>query len=386
MNALHRLTQPLEPNAVIDAMLEGRLLRWRATSSLVSDICARTTLEQTLERIAESPSNVLVRVPFENGRLSRRHAMSGEAAVRLFSAFDGGGAIQVPRASDPMLAAAAEEIAQDLELPPKNITLGLFVSKRGHVTALHNDDVPGISIQLAGKKTWSFANVLSSPNRPFENEAHLTDGSWERAPERPDESFVVEPGDAMIVPAGRWHSVSSDDDAVSMLASISFAGVRWVDALAETVRCILVRSPLARSPWLHGGSVTREQRVKEADELLETLRDALAKLDVGALVGNEEAPKRALRYRWNPAAWYRPTPDGRLRFGVAGFFTETGICRFGESGRAALVSVQARPSVEARDLLSFFANEAMATRFLEALADLKAVLPESDAVVRHAAE
>lgn len=375
MSLFSQLTTPLTKEAALSAILGGRLLRWTAMSRFVEEARTRLTYERALERVAASTEPVLVRVPLgPNGSMSRRTTLPGASAVRLLGACDGGGAIQCVRAPEPSLLAAAEEIADELGLPPANVTFGMFVARAGHVTATHNDDVPGISVQLSGRKTWSFSTELSAPNRPFEREAHLTTGSWERKPTALDHAFDVGPGDALVVPSGMWHEVKSHDDGVSILLSVSFLGVRWADALAEVARRILVTAPVSRSPWLHGGAVSRAQRLAEAEELLGVLRRGLARLDVDALLPGGNA-RGATRFRWNPAAWHRPTADGRLRFGVAGFMQETGACRLPEVARAAIVAMQDKGEVSIDEVAEWVGGRELASRLLDTLVKLQAASP-----------
>jgi len=104
----------------------------------------------------------------------------------------------------------------------------LWVSTAGTVSDLHFDLAHNLFVQLAGEKRVTLArrrdSLFVGPRGPF---ASIPNGAA-IDPEQPDyerfplarwarfESFVLGPGDALVIPAGVWHHVRSLSESISV--------------------------------------------------------------------------------------------------------------------------------------------------------------------------
>ena len=126
-----------------------------------------------------------------------------------------------------------------------------FFSRKGHLTDFHVDFQENFTIQLTGKKRWTFCNssivapirgctphysgvgqdksvaeqqlkVLKLGNTDFDPQEYKSSDVW---------SVVLEAGDTMYHPAGIWHKVECIEDSISI--NISMIGASY----AEVVCC-----------------------------------------------------------------------------------------------------------------------------------------------------
>lgn len=173
----------------------------------------------------------------------------------------------------------------------------VFFSRAGHTTQFHTDFQENITLQLSGRKRWSFAPSTAvaplrgctphygnkQPPEVVETQLkalRLGDAAFcaDQFKEGPlDESMTVtlHPGDVLYHPAGCWHCVECLEDSISI--NISLVGASMADLCAGAVQQLL---------WKHqGGRFRRAISVKnnhtalqEAEAALEMLKMEVARL------------------------------------------------------------------------------------------------------------
>jgi hypothetical protein len=146
--------------------------------------------------------------------------------------------------SDTLYADGRSGVLEQVGLAPLRAELGLlpglvgdghpraWVGPAGTVTPTHHDQSTGWLVQLVGRKRLFLASPLESdlagsavglfhgvdPRRTATGElAHVR---WHEV--------VLEPGDAVLTPAGWWHHV----EALEPSFSVSFSGFRWPNAFS----------------------------------------------------------------------------------------------------------------------------------------------------------
>ena len=136
----------------------------------------------------------------------------------------------------------------------------VFVSRAGHHTGWHKDFQDNFTIQLRGRKTWTFGVVdVQHPIRGFT--PHYKDRSTDELQHKVysactdqvytgkvpvgGEQVTLSAGDVLYHPAGIWHAVSCDEDSVSI--NISLIATTAADLISDAVRQLLWRAESGRA-------------------------------------------------------------------------------------------------------------------------------------------
>jgi 50S ribosomal protein L16 3-hydroxylase len=191
----------------------------------------------------------------------------------------------------PWFSALADDVAQTLGVPQGSIECSVFCNKPGAVTPMHFDGVDTLAVQVTGTKSWRVA-----PNR-FVSRPTVTVHARKVAhpavrlavpdplpTEMPadSESFTLDAGAMLHLPAGTWHFTQSDEESVSL--HIHLTPYSWADALLATLRAKLLRSEAWRSS-AHGlRRSTFSGGRWNAGDALHALRAAVDELSVEDLV------------------------------------------------------------------------------------------------------
>ncbi|MCA9660637.1 MAG: hypothetical protein KC486_20010, partial [Myxococcales bacterium] len=132
---------------------------------------------------------------------------------------------------DGALAAALAEIAASLACPG-DLRFNAYLSPAGAQTPWHTDVRISTSIQLTGRKRWRFqrrsAAVFPPSNAQLDRwgDVHwmnpLAAAGEPLPPPDPEmcETATLGPGDMITVPAGAWHEVVTEEDALALNLSI----------------------------------------------------------------------------------------------------------------------------------------------------------------------
>jgi hypothetical protein len=141
-----------------------------------------------------------------------------------------------------------------------------FFSRKGHLTDFHVDFQENFTIQLTGKKKWTFCNssivapirgctphysgvgqdksvaeqqlkVLKLGNTEFDPQEFKSSDIW---------SVVLEAGDTMYHPAGIWHKVECIEDSISI--NISMIGASYAEVVCCGLQQLLWERKQYRQP------------------------------------------------------------------------------------------------------------------------------------------
>jgi len=141
-----------------------------------------------------------------------------------------------------------------------------FFSRKGHLTDFHVDFQENFTIQLTGKKKWTFCNSsILSPIRgctPHYNgigqENNVAEqqlkvlklGNVDFSPLEFKEgevwSIILEPGDTLYHPAGVWHKVECIEDSISI--NISMIAASYAEVICCGLQQILWERKQYRQP------------------------------------------------------------------------------------------------------------------------------------------
>ena len=141
-----------------------------------------------------------------------------------------------------------------------------FFSRKGHLTDFHVDFQENFTIQLTGKKKWTFCNssilspirgctphyngngqdksvaeqqlkVLKLGNPDFDPQEFKSTDTW---------SVVLEAGDTLYHPAGIWHKVECIEDSISI--NISMIGASYAEVVCCGLQQLLWEKDKYRQP------------------------------------------------------------------------------------------------------------------------------------------
>ncbi len=117
--------------------------------------------------------------------------------------------------AEPLLAPLLGDLRFP-EVPGVERNLHLWLGPRGTVTPLHHDRVDILFVQILGRKRF---HVVDGMNRRLLKDCltYWVDHDLGNPPDDvPVTTFEVGPGDALFLPCGTWHQVTSLDPALSI--------------------------------------------------------------------------------------------------------------------------------------------------------------------------
>lgn len=166
----------------------------------------------------------------------------------------------------------------------------VFFSKKGHTTTYHADFQENFTIQLKGKKKWSFQK--STATHPLRGcTPHFNDGNDRDVIEHQikvlklgDPNFkgtqytvgeetdvVLDEGDTLYHPAGIWHQVECLEDSISI--NISLTAVSYADLFCSSLQQMLMENPYWRSSVFTSTPDNPENQ--EAHKVMKSILDTL---------------------------------------------------------------------------------------------------------------
>ena len=135
------------------------------------------------------------------------------------------------------------------ELRPEHT--GLWIGGPGTHVRLHYDNANSVLCQISGRKRVRLAAAESLALLDLSNSAYCTwdppdDLEGEDAPETVTE-LILEPGDALFIPAGVWHQVTSLDFSVS----VSVIDFQWPNSCSwyQPGEAVAGRKPAQPFAW-----------------------------------------------------------------------------------------------------------------------------------------
>ena len=161
----------------------------------------------------------------------------------------------------------------------------VFVSRAGHHTGFHCDFMDNFTIQLRGKKTWTFGAVdvqypvrgftphykdRSTDEMQYKTHSACQGGPYTGTVPLSGDQVTLSAGDVLYHPAGIWHAVSCDEDSISI--NISLIATTAADLISDAVRQLLWRSDAGRA----GLCGTHEQMQEQLREALTQLQANIA--------------------------------------------------------------------------------------------------------------
>jgi hypothetical protein len=238
------LTERLDPadyGALVAAFRGGRSLYLQGTPERFAGLFDVARLRAVLAAIDASPRprlssyGAVLRDPLGDGLThteALRPAVAG-APDPIDAVLAAGQTICATHIAphDGALAAALAEIAGSLACPG-DLRFNAYLSPAGAQTPWHTDVRISTSLQLSGRKRWRFqrrsAAVFPASNAQLDRwgEAHWMNplAATGEPPPPPDravcETVTLAPGDMITVPAGAWHEVVTEEDALALNLSI----------------------------------------------------------------------------------------------------------------------------------------------------------------------
>ncbi|MEX1364051.1 MAG: cupin domain-containing protein [Nannocystaceae bacterium] len=170
-------------------------------------------------------------------------------------------------------------LEDDLSIPSMTAHCQLFASMRGSGAKAHWDNDPVLTVQLAGRKTWSFA-PQDLVRHPMHNHVcgtgHGGLGAYYQGPlpeGMPAEARVVElsPGSVLFVPRGYLHQTTTSEASISL--AFDFTMPTWVDLACSYLRRSLERDERWREYGLEGSNEVFAGLLPGLTRAIEALRD-----------------------------------------------------------------------------------------------------------------
>lgn len=196
----------------------------------------------------------------------------------------------------PELHDLLRQLERELGLPLGACSAQLIASRRGSGAELHFDQIQGINLQLAGKKTWWVAknDAVVNPTRSYvpgcEMDPELYSQLHDKrrglhAPKRMRRIHAT-PGTAIWLPRGWWHKTRvTDGDSVSLIFNDS--SPFWVDRILQVARRQLVKQPEARA---YEPSVQTDRSDRTLARILQGLASSLQSTDPAAYYPRPKRP------------------------------------------------------------------------------------------------
>lgn len=107
--------------------------------------------------------------------------------------------------------------------PQANGKWHLWIGPKGTLTPMHHDENALIHVQVMGRKKWQLISPFNTPdvynNHHVFSEVDVFNIDYDRFPKMKNVKIIevtVNPGDALFLPLGWWHTVESLDRCISM--------------------------------------------------------------------------------------------------------------------------------------------------------------------------
>jgi hypothetical protein len=202
-----------------------------------------------------------------------RSSVPGNAAMDFYNRGD---TLYIANAQEkaPEIGEVFQQVAAELGVQPRDLSIELFAGRRNAISTLHYDHDTNFQILLRGQKRWRLQSNrhIRNPIRPNHRLGSPVDEVLaERLPfpssvgelEAPIEVTAV-PGTSLFFPLGYWHEVEASEE--SLAVNLVIKPPRWVDAIGAAAKRVLLRRPDLRAPLF--GAVSRNgspfaQRVSE---------------------------------------------------------------------------------------------------------------------------
>ncbi|KAJ9468364.1 hypothetical protein DIPPA_29968 [Diplonema papillatum] len=266
-NTLDSLLHPMDPQTFLEdcykkkatAILGGGESRIAWLRSQLSDL----DIDSLVERSPSPQINVWMRRISDQRNTSiqttpEQAAEAYRCGASLYFRAPG----EVEEAFLPMIGAALGMNFSLFDTDGVRAEIETFCHRAGHKTNVHYDYMENITVQLSGKKKWSFrSSGVRHPHRScathFEEKgsALLARQTAIARCQNPDfepvmdkgkvegefESVVLCAGDVLYHPAGVWHDVETVEDSVSV--NMSFMNATWGELFQDVVGSLTMSHP-----------------------------------------------------------------------------------------------------------------------------------------------
>lgn len=169
-----------------------------------------------------------------------------------------------------------------------------YMSPDGQGFTLHIDDHPVFVLQVEGAKRWWLSPDIGVPNPvrgfSFPPDRQILKTPWGIYP-RPDESgfteILMEPGDALYVPAGVWHRTQAVEFSLSL--TMATVGVTPLELVRTAFLTRINHYPhlYRRNDGIDGRALSRKTIPPDLEPVFEAaaavIRDVAGRLDAKAL-------------------------------------------------------------------------------------------------------
>lgn len=241
--------------------------------------------------------------------LHARHPLTMQPARdvgTLMALYSSGCQLYIPGSHHAALRSWVRLLSQDLgRLTQLGGRVDIYASRPGGGLGLHYDKNDNFTIQLAGRKRWTYG-LEPALREPLHNY-----GSGARRPElattkvrKPNRKTLKEttlkPGDVFYMPRGVWHETNTLEDSLSL--NINLHPESWVEVVTAGVANLLSQDEQWRQ--------TASPSLSQAASRLESLKAMIASLEPEDFLGGD--PERSqpetldveTRLRRNPLAWW----------------------------------------------------------------------------------
>lgn len=276
---------------------------------------------ESVERILDLPhGRVIVQLLDLEGKQRYALAHSREEALAFYAA---GHTLEILELEHPALAAWSAQLEGELHLPPGQIHVNAFASRKSRGARTHFDAQENIAVQLKGAKTWRFAPNrhvrYPSYNLTLDRPELAPPGLYAQAPDgfpaaMPDDAQVCEmtPGAVLFLPRGHWHDTETREGE-SLHLQIMVEAPTWrqvLDFLLKTnplFESLDWRSPVldawvegAPNPALLPGLAERLERTARA---LRQAAEGAEAAEAAKVLGSEDTVSEFIADQKKHAEW-----------------------------------------------------------------------------------
>jgi hypothetical protein len=162
---------------------------------------------------------------------------------------------------------------------------------------MHFDCNENFTIQLVGKKEWTYTDHAAVPNPTYNS--GLVETPYHLAPREVSDphTIVLAPGDVFYIPRGVWHGTRTVEDSLSL--NFNLFPTCWADVLVEALRYQLHQL----TEWRETASRNKGDIAKRLCSLAE-ITAALLPSDVATWERTDAEIVPATLLRRNPLVWW----------------------------------------------------------------------------------